>query len=166
MNTSAIFVGIFTFGLSSTSYSCMLQNMAIIRGHMIAKRRENIKVKLRAREFFIKESAPFQVGPFQVDELVAIPGAYHLDISGIQAMLGIHFFCELVSEAFRADEFLDSFTFGVFYQYKWFQSSFHDDSALLAAMLPGVPYLSVHIRFGSFCKDPFSPFFTHLSLVS
>ncbi len=123
-------------------------------------------VKLRNRifcEFFVEYTPPFEVGPFEVYEFVAVPGADERDISWIHSVLGVHLFCEFVSEAFRADEFLDLFTFGVFYPYKWFEGLLHDDSTLLAAMRACIPYLPVHVSLGPSAIDALSTFFSYLS---
>lgn len=94
---------------------------------------------------------------------MAVPGADECDISWIHSVLGVHVFCEFMSEAFRADEFLDLFTFGVFYPYKWFEGFLHDDSALLAAMRARIPDLPVHVSLGPSAIDALSTFFSYLS---
>lgn len=96
------------------------------------------------REFFIQLSSPLQVGPFEVDEFMTIPGADECNIARIQAMLWVHFLREFMCEAFRADEFLDLFTLAVLGPH---EGVFYFASTLLTPLGTGIPYFSVHIRF-------------------
>lgn len=101
--------------------------------------------KLRIkRELFIQEASHFEIGPFLVNESVAVEGAHESYVFGVQAMLWIHSLCEFVSEAFRADEFLDFFTLAVLGPH---EGVFYFASTLFTPLGTGIPDISVHICF-------------------
>lgn len=91
---------------------------------------------------------------------MAVEGTHERDVFGVQAMLWIHSLCEFVSEAFRADEFLDLFTLAILSPH---ECVFYFTSTLFAPLGSSIPDLPVHVSLGPSAIDALSTFFSYLS---